>query len=105
MARRVRERLCRRLYRFRGFSHHLRRVSDRLWGGTDAFVSKLNPAGSALVYSTYLGGSTGDFGYGVASDASGGAYVTGYTTSSNFPTTPGAFQTIPGGGLMCLSAS
>ena len=64
----------------------------------DAFVSKLNAAGSALVYSTYLGGSGGENGYGIAVDASGNAYVTGFTDSSNFPTTPGAFQTAFGGG-------
>jgi hypothetical protein len=62
-------------------------------GGEDAFVSKLNAAGSALVYSTYLGGSGGDGGSGIAVDAFGNAYVTGGTASSNFPTTPGAFQT------------
>jgi hypothetical protein len=64
--------------------------------GVDAFVSKLNAGGSALVYSTYLGG--GDGGEGIAVDASGHAYVTGFTQSSNFPVTPGAFQTIYGGG-------
>jgi hypothetical protein len=68
----------------------------------DAFVSKLNAAGSALVYSTYLGGngawqSLGDQGNGIAVDDSGSAYVTGYTASSDFPTTPGAFQTVFGG--------
>src|SRR2546428_5102570 len=47
---------------------------------------KLNAAGSALVYSTYLGGSGGDGGEGIAVDASGNAYVTGSTTSTNFPT-------------------
>ena len=55
----------------------------------DAFVAKLNPAGSALVYSTYLGGSTpglGDWGFGVAADSAGNAYVTGQTSSGNFPT-------------------
>jgi hypothetical protein len=60
-------------------------------GGPDAFVAKLNTTGSALVYSTYLGGSAaglgdGDFGYGIAVDAAGNAYVTGETTSINFPT-------------------
>ena len=53
----------------------------------------MNPAGSALVYSTYLGGSGGDGGSGITIDPSGNAYVTGYTDSSDFPTTPGAFQT------------
>ncbi len=52
----------------------------------DVFVAKLNPAGSALVYSTYLGGSGDDVGYGIAVDSLGNAYVTGYTTSTNFPT-------------------
>jgi uncharacterized repeat protein (TIGR01451 family) len=55
-------------------------------GNGDAFVAKLNPAGSALVYSTYLGGSNDDYGYGIAVDASGNAYVTGRTQSTNFPT-------------------
>jgi Beta-propeller repeat/Abnormal spindle-like microcephaly-assoc'd, ASPM-SPD-2-Hydin len=69
-------------------------------GGLDAFITKLNGSGSALVYSTYLGGSGDDFGLGIAIDASGNAYVTGYTSSSSdFPTTPDAFQTIYGGGL------
>jgi hypothetical protein len=62
-------------------------------GGDKAFVSKLNRSGSALSYSTYLGGSTSDAGFGIALDASGNAYVTGFTFSNDFPTTPGAFQT------------
>jgi hypothetical protein len=62
-------------------------------GGRDAFVSKLNAAGSALLYSTYLGGSGDESGSGIAVDASGNAYVTGFTQSSNFPTTTGVFQT------------
>ncbi len=52
----------------------------------DVFVAKLNAAGSALIYSTYLGGSADEAGFGIAVDASGNAYVTGYTESSNFPT-------------------
>jgi hypothetical protein len=55
-------------------------------GITDAFVAKLNPAGTALVYATYLGGSNTDMGNGIAVDSSGNAYITGSTTSSNFPT-------------------
>ncbi len=55
-------------------------------GATDAFVTKLNPAGSTLVYSTYLGGSAFDTGAGIAVDANNNAYVTGQTSSSNFPT-------------------
>ncbi len=65
----------------------------------DAFVTKLNPAGSAKLYSTYLGGSSGDAGVGIAVDGSGDAYVTGFTSSSDFPTTPGAYKTTrPGRG-------
>jgi hypothetical protein len=63
----------------------------------DAFVTELNPNGTALVYSTYLGGSGLDYGYAIAVDTSGHAYVTGNTFSSDFPTTPGAFQTTFGG--------
>ncbi len=66
-------------------------------GGQDAFVSKLNVSGSGLVYSTYLGGSAYEFGFGVAVDGGGNAYVTGETDGS-FPTTTGAFQTTFGGG-------
>jgi len=70
-------------------------------GNGDAFVSKLNAAGSALVYSTYLGGSAdSDSGIAIAVDASGNAYVTGQTVSINFPTTPGAIQTTYGGGFL-----
>jgi hypothetical protein len=68
-------------------------------GGRDAFVAKLNPTGSALVYSTYLGGSSSDEGRGIAVDASGNAYVTGGTYSTDFPTTAGAFQTTCAGGF------
>jgi hypothetical protein len=53
---------------------------------SDAFVAKLTPDGSALVYSTYLGGSGMDFGFGIAVDASGAVYVTGDTASLDFPT-------------------
>jgi len=62
-------------------------------GGCDAFLTKLNPTGSALVYSTYLGGSDFDMIFGTAIDFAGNAYVSGFTFSSDFPTTPGAFQT------------
>jgi hypothetical protein len=59
----------------------------------NAFVTKVNASGTALIYSTYLGGSGGDGGFGIAVDAAGNAYLTGGTSSTNFPTTPGAFQT------------
>src|SRR5262249_57675001 len=49
----------------------------------DAFVTKLNPAGSALVYSTYLGGSALDYATAIAVDSSGSAYVTGIVTSDD----------------------
>ncbi|HEV8716789.1 MAG TPA: SBBP repeat-containing protein, partial [Candidatus Binatia bacterium] len=57
-----------------------------------AFVSKLNAMGSALVYSTYLGGGKFEFGTGIAVDTAGSAYITGQTESLDFPTTEGAFQ-------------
>jgi hypothetical protein len=54
-------------------------------GLSDGFVVELNAAGSALAYSTYLGGASFDQGYGIAVDGGGAAYVTGFTESSNFP--------------------
>ncbi len=63
----------------------------------DAYVAKLNPTGSGLVYSTYLGGSGPDSGFGIAVDSAGNAFVAGDTESTDFPTTPGAFQTTFGG--------
>jgi hypothetical protein len=68
----------------------------RLAGGLDAFVSKLDPSGSAFLYSTYLGGSFNDTGCGIAVDASGSAYVSGDTQSPEFPRR-GAFQAAYGG--------
>jgi RHS repeat-associated protein len=67
-------------------------------GAVDGFVVKLSPTGTSLVYATYLGGSGADTGNSIAVDASGSAFITGQTNSSNFPTTPGAFQTAFGGG-------
>ncbi len=58
------------------------------------FVSKIAPNASSLVYSTYLGGSYYDYGFAIAVDAQGSAYVTGTTFSYDFPSTAGAFQTI-----------
>lgn len=65
-----------------------------LGGSQDAFLTKLNASGNALVYSTFLGGNanttyagaTGEYGYGVAVDSNGSAYVAGWTASTNFPT-------------------
>jgi hypothetical protein len=72
-------------------------VQTTIAGAGDAFVSKLNSNGTALVYSTYLGGTVGDEGFGVALDSSNNAYVTGGTDSTNFPATTGALQTTYGG--------
>src|SRR5205823_14413308 len=55
-------------------------------GGQDAFVAKVNAAGTSLIYSTYLGGSGQDQGTDIAIDSAGNAYVTGQTCSTNFPT-------------------
>jgi Beta-propeller repeat len=59
----------------------------------EAWVAELNSAGTQLLYLTYLGGSGNDAGTGIAVDSSGNAYVTGTTTSMDFPTTTGAFST------------
>lgn len=64
-------------------------------GVGDTFVTKVSPQG-ALVYSSYLGGSGEDFGNGIALDTAGNVYVTGSTTSEDFPVR-NAFQAIPGG--------
>ena len=65
-------------------------------GRTDAFVTKLNASGSALAYSTFLGGTSGDSGHGIAVRF-GRAFVTG-VTGSNYPTTAGAFDRTFNGG-------
>ncbi|MGE0130294.1 MAG: SBBP repeat-containing protein [Blastocatellales bacterium] len=67
-------------------------------GGVDAFVSKLNTTGSALTYSTYLGGSGEDLGLGIALDISGNAYITGYTSSNDYAT-QSPIQAVSKGGL------
>jgi hypothetical protein len=69
-----------------------------LAGGADDYIAKLNRDGTALLYSTYLGGSGDDESFGMTIDHAGDAYVAGPTLSSDFPTTPGAFQTIAPGG-------
>ncbi|MCW3095461.1 MAG: hypothetical protein JWL77_1079 [Chthonomonadaceae bacterium] len=66
----------------------------------NGFVTKLNSTGSSLVYSTFIGGSGIDGSYGIAIDSAGNAFISGSTTSQDFPTTPGAFQTTPSSGGM-----
>lgn len=66
-------------------------------GYDDAYVTKLDASGSAMVYSTYLGGSDRDIGLDIAVDTLGSAYITGYTTSTDFPTAS-AIQGTYGGG-------
>jgi hypothetical protein len=75
-------------------------------GAHDVFLTELNLTGSALVYSTYLGGSSDDgspeqtgAGSAIARDSAGHLYVTGQTTSADFPTSAGAMATMPPGGL------
>ena len=61
-------------------------------------MTQVNATGTALGYSTYLGGSVFETGYGIALDPSGAAYVTGYTVSADFPVTAGSAQgTLAGG--------
>ncbi len=75
-------------------------IQSALSGSADAFVTKINAAGSALVYSTYLGGNRGDEGFGIAVDSSGNAYVTGDTDSTDFPgASSSPIQSALGGGL------
>src|SRR5207247_732531 len=87
-----RQRLRDGVYRLRRPPHAPRTAGSR--GGGDTFVTKLNPSGSALVYSTFLGHSDFDEGFGIAVDAAGNAYVTGraVTNEFEFPTTSGALQ-------------
>jgi hypothetical protein len=62
-------------------------------GGVDVFVTKLNITGTALVYSTFVGGGNNESAISIAVDISGNAYTTGQVLSSNYPTTAGAFDT------------
>lgn len=62
-------------------------------GCCDAFVTRLNATGTGLIYSTFLGGADWDEGFGIAVDQAANAIVTGRTSSADFPTTPGAFDT------------
>ncbi len=72
---------------------------NKLAGGSDAFVLKLNPAGNALVYSTYLGGIADDTANAFGIDPFGNAYVGGSTRSLDFPVTKTSFGNAPAGGL------
>jgi hypothetical protein len=69
-------------------------IQSALLGSSTAFVAEVNAAGTALVYSTYLGGSAVDNGAAIAVDSTGAAYVAGSTASSDFPATAGAFQAV-----------
>ena len=79
-------------------------VNNAAGSGANAFVTKLNSTGTALIYSTYLGGSDNDYANGIAVDSSGNAYVAGAAYSSNFPVTPGALQTTSAGGINAFIA-
>jgi len=68
-----------------------------LGGGADVFFARLNVTGSALLYSTYFGGGSDDFGTGITLDDQGNNYIAGYTFSTNFPTSSGAYQKRSGG--------
>ena len=68
-------------------------------GLTDAFVTRVNAAGAAIDYSSYLGGAADEEGRDIATDAAGSVYAVGQTSSSDFPTTPGALQPALGGPL------
>lgn len=81
-------------------------IQGSLAGNADVFVTKLNAAGSALIYSTYLGGSGAtDFGLGLAVDNAGNAYVTGVTDSPDFPTAGPPYQSSFGGGFDAFLAA
>jgi len=69
----------------------------KLGGVVDAFVTKLNYTGSSLIYSTLIGGSGSEISYGIATDSSGNAFITGYTNSDDCPTTNGAYDTTSNG--------
>ena len=67
-------------------------------GYSDVFITKLNSTGTSLLYSTFLGGSSGEMGFGIAVDKNGNAYVTGQTASNDFPINPGDYDTNLDGG-------
>ena len=61
-------------------------------GTADIFITKMNPTGTGLVYSTYIGGNNDDISWGISVDSIGNAYIAGRTLSSNFPLTAGALD-------------
>ena len=69
--------------------------------GCDGYVAKLNSAGTGLLYATYFGGDSCNLGWGIALDGNQNAFVMGETSSTNFPTTPGAFDTTCGTDGLC----
>ncbi|HEX5397760.1 MAG TPA: SBBP repeat-containing protein, partial [Verrucomicrobiae bacterium] len=71
-------------------------VLNRLAGYYNAFLSKLGPGGTNLLYSTYFGGTNYDIAEGISVDAAGNVYLAGFTDSTNFPTTAGAMQPVLG---------
>jgi hypothetical protein len=81
------------VYQLSGTNH----TFNHLAGFYNAFLAKIGPGGTSLLYSTYFGGTNMDEATGVAVDGSGSAYVAGFTDSTNFPTTTNAFQTVLGG--------
>ncbi len=84
---------------YKAFQPFIGGAAGNPYGGiaTDAFLVKIDAAGSELLYCTYIGGSDEDVGYGIAVDSSANAYVTGVEYSSDFPTGGGALQTAYGG--------
>ncbi|MDP8979264.1 MAG: SBBP repeat-containing protein [Acidobacteriota bacterium] len=83
-------------YPVRQMSLFISPVDSRVFLGVftknNVFVTKWSPDGSQVLYSTYLGGNGDDEATGIAVDGTGSAYITGFTSSPDFPTTPGAFQ-------------
>ncbi|MBI1195771.1 MAG: tandem-95 repeat protein [Gammaproteobacteria bacterium] len=67
-------------------------IQTAMAGDEDAFITKLDPSGTSVLYSTYLGGNNHDEAYGISVDASGNAYLSGHTRSSTFPVSASAYQ-------------
>ena len=62
----------------------------------DGFIAKLDPTGATILYATYIPGGVSDYPDDITVDSAGNAYITGNTSSSDYPTTAGAFQTVQG---------